>query len=162
MQKNKGFTLIELLVVIAVLGILMAAVLAGIDPLQQIKKGRDTSTRSLMVEYSNALLRYNGIKGIFPWNNVTVATAALTSFNSNTTQDLINSGELKTNFLQAAGANLSKIYLTGDSVNVTLCFQPESKAFRADPQAMYNNGGVNGAGCPEGNNANCHICIIAR
>ena len=37
---RKGFTMIELLVVIAVIGILAVALLATLNPLEQIRKGR--------------------------------------------------------------------------------------------------------------------------
>ena len=40
--RSKGFTLIELLIVIAVIGILAAALLAAIDPIDKVKQGRDT------------------------------------------------------------------------------------------------------------------------
>ncbi|MFH0773343.1 MAG: prepilin-type N-terminal cleavage/methylation domain-containing protein, partial [bacterium] len=36
---TRGFTLIELLIVIALLGALAVALLAALDPLEQIKKG---------------------------------------------------------------------------------------------------------------------------
>ncbi|NIT03538.1 prepilin-type N-terminal cleavage/methylation domain-containing protein, partial [Candidatus Saccharibacteria bacterium] len=42
----RGFTMIELLIVIAVIGILAIAVLAAINPIEQINRGRDTGSRS--------------------------------------------------------------------------------------------------------------------
>lgn len=41
-SDNSGFTLIELLIVIAVIGILAAALLVAIDPIDKIRAGNDT------------------------------------------------------------------------------------------------------------------------
>ncbi|EKD87098.1 MAG: hypothetical protein ACD_37C00044G0003, partial [uncultured bacterium] len=45
-SSESGFTLIELLIVITILGILATAVLAAINPLEQISRGRDTGSKS--------------------------------------------------------------------------------------------------------------------
>jgi prepilin-type N-terminal cleavage/methylation domain-containing protein len=42
----KGFTLIELLVVIAILGIIIAAVVAGIDPIDKINAANDAKVQA--------------------------------------------------------------------------------------------------------------------
>ena len=42
---KKGFTLIELLIVIAILGILAIALLATLDPFEQLRKSRDGAKR---------------------------------------------------------------------------------------------------------------------
>ncbi len=77
---SKGFTMIELLVVIAVIGILAVALLASLNPLEQIKKGRDTRTRSDVSQLDSAIERYNASLGYFPWQvregqNIAVGTA---------------------------------------------------------------------------------------
>lgn len=64
-----GFTMIELLVVIAVIGILAVALLATLNPLEQIRKGRDTRTRSDVSQLTSAIERYNASLGYFPWQS---------------------------------------------------------------------------------------------
>jgi prepilin-type N-terminal cleavage/methylation domain-containing protein len=54
-SSSKGFTLIELLVVIGVLGVLAAAVLTAINPLEQFARGRDGGRKSTVSQLGNAL-----------------------------------------------------------------------------------------------------------
>ncbi|MCJ7793044.1 MAG: prepilin-type N-terminal cleavage/methylation domain-containing protein [Candidatus Marinimicrobia bacterium] len=63
----KGFTMIELLIVIAVLGVLAIAVLAAINPIEQINRGRDTGSRSDAEQLLSAIDRYNASQMIWPW-----------------------------------------------------------------------------------------------
>jgi len=53
-NKN-GFTLVELLVVVAILGILMAAVVLAINPMEIMKKGRDSTRLSDMDSLRKAI-----------------------------------------------------------------------------------------------------------
>ena len=65
---KKGFTMIELLIVIAILGILAVAVLSAINPLEQIRRGRDTGSRSDAEQLLNAVERYYSSRGYFRFN----------------------------------------------------------------------------------------------
>lgn len=67
--RNLGFTMIELLIVIAILGILAVVVLAAINPLEQINRGRDTAKRADAEQLLSAFERYNAFNGYFPWMN---------------------------------------------------------------------------------------------
>lgn len=53
-----GFTLIELLIVIAVLGILSAVVLVAINPVQQVRRARDSQAKSDIGQIATALETY--------------------------------------------------------------------------------------------------------
>mgnify|MGYP001258164461 CR=1 FL=1 len=74
--KKLGFTMIELLIVIAVLGILAVAVLASINPIEQINRGRDTGSRSDAEQLISAIDRFYAAKGYYPWmdNGVSLNT----------------------------------------------------------------------------------------
>lgn len=61
-----GFTLIELLVVIAVIGVLAGAIIAVINPPEQLARGRDASRKSAIIQLGKALESYNVVSGQFP------------------------------------------------------------------------------------------------
>ena len=62
-----AFTMIELLIVIAILGILAVAVLAAINPVEQINRGRDTGSRSDAEQLLSAIDRFYAYRGYYPW-----------------------------------------------------------------------------------------------
>jgi prepilin-type N-terminal cleavage/methylation domain-containing protein len=70
-EGGVGFTMIELLIVIAVLGILAVAVLAAINPIEQINRGRDTGSRSDAEQMISAIDRFYTNQQFYPWQNGT-------------------------------------------------------------------------------------------
>lgn len=64
---GSGFTLVELLIVIALLGVLAAAVLAAINPLEQANRARDTRMKSDASQLLAAIDRYYVASDHFPW-----------------------------------------------------------------------------------------------
>ena len=59
--NEQGFTLIELLIVIAVIGVLAAALLVAINPLEQLNRAKDAGAKSDAVQlYRAALAAYTG------------------------------------------------------------------------------------------------------
>ncbi len=150
-NSKKGFTLIELLIVIALLGALAVALLAALDPLEQVKKGTDTGVRNTVAEIQSGAVRYSAIKGgVMPftgtlaWGTVgTVGdTPAYTAINA-----IIGTGELKSDFFKLAGSQLDSIFLTGindsstGTQKVAACFVPGSKSFKADNNTKWINSG---------------------
>ena len=163
-MRKKGFTLIELLVVIGIIGILAAGILAAIDPLEQLKKGRDSQKRSVCVEVFNALTRNYAINGEFPWGSGVVYgpkdIATVESDDAYIT-DLINVGELKSEFMEGltAGADEDIFVYGSDEDTMYVCFDPESKGISADPTTIYGDsqGTVDAANCPDPDNV-CYWC----
>jgi len=64
---EKGFTLVELLIVIALIGVLAVAVLAAINPLEQLNRARDTGMESDASQLLAAIDRYYATQEEFPW-----------------------------------------------------------------------------------------------
>ena len=148
-MNKKGFTLIELLIVIALLGVLAVGLLATIDPFEQLKKGRDTSTRNIVEEFYNAALRYYAINKEFPWEDEPQTAEDLSDGVMNTYVSMIyDAGELKEAFLYASG--LEDVYVSSTSCDgsgsacddLTVCFNPESKAFRGDNNTKFGSAGT--------------------
>jgi len=150
----KGFTLIELLIVIALLGALAVALLASLDPLEQIKKGTDTGVRNTVSEVASSFTRYASVQqGAFPVPTGDVAFHKITKTDATTEgqkaiQKIIATGELKPDFLTLAGDQLDKIWMTStysDAIQkVYICFQPTAKSFKADLNTKYVLGAVPG------------------
>jgi prepilin-type N-terminal cleavage/methylation domain-containing protein len=154
----KGFTLIELLVVIGILGILAAALIATIDPFEQLKKGRDTTTRNTTLEYLNALTRYYATHGEFPWN-VSTNPCGLPGANEtladigDCTLILEEDGELKQGFgtsVANSGVAEDIAVRAGSGSDVSLCFAPTARSLKAEDASIYT------AACdPNVTNNNC-------
>lgn len=152
-MKNikKGFTLIELLIVIALLGALAVGLLAALDPFEQLKKGTDTGVRNTVSEFQGAVIRYYAIKNQMPWCGDADCGTMEDSFNeggvntlddmTNTIQNIVDTGELKTDFATLAGdATLAKISVFGENeaATVTVCFKPTAKSFVNDPNTKFD------------------------
>lgn len=156
---SKGFTLIELLVVIGILGILASALIATIDPFEQLKKAADANRKNILVEFLNANVRYYTTHTQFPWNDAVnyavcneggapvtkVAlggTAAGGPRMQNCIKALTDENELK----QAFGTStvLKDLFVTYESgLNQLIgCFQPESKSQQKDINTKFNKDGA--------------------
>lgn len=158
-----GFTLIELLVVIGILGILAAALIATIDPFEQLKKAQDANVQNTAVEYVDANVRYYVTHNALPWSdtsnaNVSTCTSLYTaagatvdpvSLTAAAAADCLNGliadGELKAGFTTVTGT-LKTIYASSGGKsgenNVVACYRPQSKAGADDTNCKYNQTGV--------------------
>lgn len=166
-SRAAGFTMIELLIVIAILGILAVAVLAAINPIEQINRGRDTGTRSDAEQLISAIDRFNAFKGYNPWvtnpgDDFTQALVLLEPSNPWEVNGLVGctvlerlsigdgavagcdgTDELKTSFTQrvmGSGYNYLSVYNGGQPGNSTyVCFEPKSKAFMDEAITRCND-----------------------
>jgi prepilin-type N-terminal cleavage/methylation domain-containing protein len=153
MKNFKGFTLVELLIVIALLGVLAAAVLAAINPLEQANRARDTRMRSDASQLLAALDRYFVSQDKFTWVvNGDVATndtaygfanardGGVGICGADCTADglLISNNELKTefrnrDFIKNGTTDTDALYVgkaAGGSTSVYACWVPKSKSER--------------------------------
>lgn len=139
-SARSGFTLIELLVVIGILGILAAALVATIDPFEQLNKASDTSVENTLTEFQTALVRYYSIRNTMPWSDASdhcIGGAVVDSVTpmqnlgltiSNCVTTLVTQGELKPAFTTST-AQLNQILIAASTSNdVTMCYKPASKA----------------------------------
>ncbi len=169
-KSGAGFTLIELLVVIGILGVLAAALIATIDPFEQLKKAQDANVKNTTVEFVNASIRYYTTRNVLPWSDTTVVgcsggtnptamtlggAAAVGCLNV-----LITDGELKQGFTTVTSI-LNQILISGTTNGVTSCFDPQSKSQDRDLNTKYNNVGVPTTGCVSqtaGGSTTCYWC----
>jgi prepilin-type N-terminal cleavage/methylation domain-containing protein len=136
LMNAKGFTLVELLIVIAVIGILAIAVLAALDPIEQLKKSRDTGRLADARELVGAYQRYAVSYRCFP-DEHTVAT------NTCALIDLMplrivptwaewtkmeGAGEIKTTFKAKASIRNSELWSSRVDDAYAVCFNAESKS----------------------------------
>ncbi len=173
-NPQKGFTLIELLVVLGILGILAAALLATINPVEQLKKAQDTSLKNIAAQFVSASVRYYSVHNALPWHAVanggancytggnTLATVPLSSLTTCITT-LISDGELKQSYLNANNLNSAIVTnpnpSTGNVSDTVVCFQPQSESQQQDANTKYSQNGSAGASCKsQGGTNNCYWC----
>lgn len=162
--RKLGFTMIELLIVIAVLGILAVAVLAAINPIEQINRGRDTGSRSDAEQLLSAIDRFYASQGYYPWQTGATDTASedLAWTAAPTIVDLgtenmlakLSTGgtaEIKTSFVErVSDATYNTLYVynqgtQGDSTYV--CFLPKSGSFAEEASTRCVD--TDGSGMPD-------------
>lgn len=175
--RQAGFTLIELLVVIGILGILASALVATIDPFEQLNKAQDSNLKNASVEFLNANLRYFTTHNAMPWDdaanggnancNAIIPTANPNAVPMSTIgacmSALVSEGEIKQGFTTFNG--LPKIFvtepnpLTSRQNDIVACFKPVSKSQQKSKEAIYGSDGNLGVNCKStGGSADCYWC----
>ncbi len=151
LKLNSGFTLIELLVVIGILGVLAAALIATIDPFEQLKKSQDANVKNTLVEFVDANVRYYATHNALPWwangaagcSGMDTSSTLAAGSATNCVKALIDDGELKQSFNQATSILGNIRYNGGDTSNpgVTACFKPVSLSQQKDPNTRFDISG---------------------
>lgn len=172
-KSSAGFTLIELLVVIGILGILASALVATIDPFEQLNKAQDANLKNTAVEFLNANIRYYTTHNAMPWastanggagcySSTDIPTVSLSNL-STCLNALVSEGEIKQGFTTFNG--LPKIFATepnpqtGRQNDIIACFMPSSKSQQKDANTKYNQDGSTGTNCKStGGTQNCYWC----
>lgn len=167
--------MIEILIVIILIGILAVALLAAINPVELVRKGRDTQRQADARELSGAYDRFYTTYGCYPWNGTacsgtTVRSAAVNPIFGTPAKDeelLIEQGEIKSQFANRASitdADLDKRLLVSEDAAgvVSVCFEPESIAGRSgEIAALTDDTNTNAAPCGAGPypDTTCYICL---
>lgn len=154
---SAGFTLVEILIVIGVMGVLIAGLLAAIDPIEQINRAQDTSKKSVASELLGAFNRYYATHGDLPWeatdcegtDDYAAAGGLSVTSASPCVDELETDGELKEGFVAGLGSKADDLIVQSDSAtNVSICFLPDSKAIYNEPDTKYDvNADVNATDC---------------
>ena len=138
---KKGFTLVEMLIVIAIIGVLAVAVLSAINPIEQMRKARDTRRKSNASELLNAVERYYATREAWPTSfttagaengstcSVAVPNGQLSSENLT---ELATTNEMKPEFLTRISNADNYLYAAVDTAGgsqlVRICYEIESDA----------------------------------
>lgn len=119
-NNQKGFTLIELLIVIAVLGVLAAVVLAAINPLEQLRRGRDSGRLSSVSQLGHGMTQYMTAQNLTAPPTVSALTAGFQTV-------IKNAGEI-VNVIQAPGSG-SSCSASGNAIEGTYCYTASGNDF---------------------------------
>jgi prepilin-type N-terminal cleavage/methylation domain-containing protein len=125
-QENKGFTLIELIIVIGVLGVLAAALLVAIDPLEQLARGRDSGRLSSVTQLGRAFQAYAAGQNLsaFPAGSVTWQDT------------LVNSGDVKAAIIVNPDAK-THCEPAAALAEGNICYKPLTKTVANDDAAIW-------------------------
>lgn len=164
-NSYKGFTLIELLVVLGILGILAAALLAAINPIEQLNKAQDASMEQLASEMASADSRAYTANNAQPASCNTLNGVTLNAgTGAACVTALITAGELKPSYANASNLNLLTFtnpnpQTATDPSSTSVCFKPLSHTVQTNANTKFTATGATGANClSTGGATACYWC----
>ena len=105
-KQHRGFTLIELLIVIGILGVLAAAILVALNPLEQFARGRDSGRITTVNQLGHSIQGYHASQNsVYPvqsaaWMTTLQTAAELKALPTNPTSGGYTSGCYTANVAQ--------------------------------------------------------------
>lgn len=163
-RLSKGFTLIEILIVVVLLGILAVAVLSAINPIEQIRKARDSGRKSDAAELLNSYERYYTTFQEYPLSGATFAASA-TAADDNSISSMVLVDELKAQFTSRRTVSDGELCVTVNAADlVSVCYEPESTSGQTGgfgPLMNASNTGPSGTcAAYDGDcSGSCYVCV---
>jgi prepilin-type N-terminal cleavage/methylation domain-containing protein len=125
-KQQQGFTLIELLIVIGIIGVLAAAILIALNPLEQFARGRDSGRISTVDQLGKTVQSYSTAQNaVFPpqgagWLTTLQTAAELKAVPTNPTspgytQGCFTAGVAQNGICYQANVTNSIVYLRAES-----------------------------------------------
>jgi len=163
-STEKGFTLMELLIVIVIIGILAVAVLAALNPLEQIRRATDSGKKANSRELLDSIDRYTASQGALPVDVNTLVDNTPTSLATGTTlADILSALETAMEIKSGAlsGADFTAHYITKhDDDSVCISFMPESDKFQTDADASGLQADCETTCVEDADDlTDCHTCV---
>ena len=137
---------------ITIIGILAVAVLAAINPVEQIRRAQDSGVESDQAELESGMERYYTESFQYPWDKLGQSAPSQTLVQTSWLNELVSGGEVKSEFVNRS--SWSKVYVTLSGTEVRICFAPTSNTF----QKQANAAGKNRDGS-SGCTSNCYDCM---
>lgn len=100
--------------------------------IESSRKAHDATFLNYMAEIYDAFDRYYQKNNFYPWqNNVQSNIQILDNVNRNILQKLVNSKDIKENFMNIVSNSESKITLLNNGDKTYLCVEPQSKIIKS-------------------------------
>jgi len=153
-----GFTLIEIVVIVVIVGALGTIALSSLKPIEQINRGRDSSSLLIASEFLQTTHRFQAINQPPPWEENLSAVPLGSELGIEIINKYISADEIKGSFLNQPSNQLEKIFLSTNEgyEEIYVCFLPESDAFRSHKLTKYNQTGQITEEC---NRQDCYLCL---